>query len=94
MTVGRTQADQRGDFTVVVPIPTKASRGTHHFEASGLTPSGPASVVIATIDVVVPGSASRPSVTTTGALLGVALLLPLGAWLLLSTRGRLSRNTG
>lgn len=86
--VGKTSADARGDITATVAVPDRAPAGTHHFDASGLTPTGQSTKVLATVMVAVSGSSSRPSLATTGALLGVALVVPLGTWLLLGARSR------
>lgn len=86
--VGKTSADARGDITATVAVPDRAAAGTHHFDASGPTPSGQSTKVLATVMVAVSGSYARPSLATTGALVGVALALPLGTWLLLGARSR------
>jgi hypothetical protein len=57
-----------------------------------MTPTGPTTVVLAAIEVVVGASSSRPSLATTGVLVGIALVLPLGAWLLLGARERVRRR--
>jgi hypothetical protein len=90
--VGRTLTDGNGAFLATVPVPMKASSGTHHFEASGLTPSGPATVVVATVLVAGGSATSAPSLAETIALLVVALVLPIGTWLLLGARSRIRQR--
>jgi hypothetical protein len=92
--VGRTLTDGRGDFVATVPVPLKASGGTHHFEASGLTPTGPATLVVATVVVAGTSLISTPSLSETLALVLIALGLPLGTWLLLGARSRLRQRVG
>ena len=92
VTVGETVADSRGDIVATVSVPGRAQAGTHRFEASGLTPHGQSTVVLAIVKVVGLSSSSRPSLVATSVLVGVALLLPLGTWLLLGARGRVRRR--
>ncbi|HEX6393378.1 MAG TPA: hypothetical protein VFZ97_08045, partial [Acidimicrobiales bacterium] len=87
--VGKTLTDAHGAFVATVSVPLKASNGTHHFDASGLTASGPADLVVATVRIVAAASSSSPSLAETVALVLVALGLPLGTWLLLGYRGRI-----
>ena len=93
VTVGKTTTNAQGAFVATVAVPAKAAAGTHHFEASGLTPSGPATLIVATVQVVSLASSSAPSFTETVVLVLVAILVPVGTWVLLGARGRLRRTS-
>jgi hypothetical protein len=93
VTVGRTTTNALGAFVATVAVPAKAGAGTHHFEASGLTPSGPATLVVATVQVVSLASSSAPSFIETMVLVLIAILVPLGTWVLLGARSRLRRTS-
>jgi hypothetical protein len=71
-----------------VSVPTAASRGTHHFEAAGQSPKGGPFQLVVAVKVVRAGSA-RATAEQTLIMVGVALLVPLAAWLLLSGSDRM-----
>ncbi len=52
--LARTHADDRGDFTVTVAVPTDASPGTHHFVATGPGPNGAQTLLVAPVSVILP----------------------------------------
>jgi hypothetical protein len=51
------RANDRGDFTTTVTVPTDASPGTHHFVATGAAPNGAQNLLTAPISVVLPARA-------------------------------------
>lgn len=91
--VGKTTTNAQGAFVATVAVPPKAAAGIHRFEASGLTPSGPATMIVATVEVVSLAASSTPSFTETMILVLVAIFVPIGTWILLGAKGRLRRTS-
>ncbi len=95
--VGRSTVGPSGAFTATVSVPLAARPGQHHFEATGTSPQGRPTALLASV-VVMPGaghSAVTPAVKA--AMLGLALLIPGAAWLGMTGAGwwrRRSRTGG
>jgi hypothetical protein len=90
--VARTTADGAGYFRASVTVPTTATFGTHHFEAIGEDSSGRPRTWPVLVKVV---KAGHPRATTrqTMILIGVAVLIPLAAWLILAASDRTRART-
>jgi hypothetical protein len=52
--LARTHADDRGNFTATVAVPTDASPGTHHLVATGPGLNGAQTLLIAPVSVILP----------------------------------------
>jgi hypothetical protein len=80
-----------GTFNAEVAVPSTADGGTHHFEASGVTPNGQTTEVSAAVHVAGPVPGPVTTATEKLVLVSVAILLPVAAWLAMSTAGLLHR---
>lgn len=69
-----------GTFSKVVTIPAGAAAGQHHFVASGTTTTGGSTNLSTAVTVFVPGGKRTPTITTL-ALVGLAILIPVAAYL-------------
>jgi hypothetical protein len=79
-------ADDRGDFTTTVAVPTDASPGTHHFVATGAGPNGTPTLLTAPISVILP---ARDHDWVVPALMVVlTVLLAVGAAVVLTLSSR------
>jgi hypothetical protein len=87
------KANAAGRFVASVAVPHKAGRGTHQLMASGLNAAGRLAELIASIRVVGGSGSSGPSGAETGIMVGVALGIPVVAWLSMSGYGRFRRRT-
>ena len=91
--VGTTTSGAAGDFVITVAVPQSASAGTHRFFASGEGPKGPLQLLIATVTVLGSGGAAAGTTTAErAALVGLALGVPLTAWLAMDAFGRRRRK--
>jgi hypothetical protein len=78
--VGHSVADSNGAFTATVDVPRSASPGLHHFVAQGMAPGGEPTELVAAVFVLAPAGSHRPTPLQTGVMIGLALVLPAGAW--------------
>jgi hypothetical protein len=75
-----------GAFSKVVTIPAGAAAGEHHFTATGTTPSGGTAILTAAVIVVGPAH-KGVSTAATLALVGLAILIPVAAYLAMAGVG-------
>lgn len=80
-----------GTFSKIVTIPDGAAPGQHHFLATGKAPSGATAQLSTAVMVLVPHHKGIPTVTTL-ALLGLALLIPVAAYLGMAGAGAWRRR--
>lgn len=86
--VGRFVAGPSGRFTATVSVPNWASPGEHHFVAAGVTAQGRPATLLASVFVLAPGGQQGgPSQAVELAMIGLALLIPGGAWLAMTGAG-------
>ncbi|MDQ2728272.1 MAG: hypothetical protein M3Y91_10520 [Actinomycetota bacterium] len=78
--VGRTVADAAGSFFATVAVPSAATPGLHHFEATGMGESGVMITLVTPVDVVETVAHHR-ALAETLVLVVVAIALPVGTWL-------------
>jgi len=85
--LGRVTADSRGSFEATVSVPDRAAGGAHHFEATGQNPSGRMAELVVAVDVIGVPARTTASPGQTLVMVGIALLLPLAAWLAMGGAG-------
>ncbi|MGH9056229.1 MAG: hypothetical protein ACRDYY_10285, partial [Acidimicrobiales bacterium] len=86
--VGRVVANPAGNFRATVAVPEDASDGMHHFQATGLDSAGKATELVATVRVVaLPVPGAHVTAVQKAVLVGLAILLPLAAWVLMAAAG-------
>ena len=78
--VGHTLAGPLGDFTTTVAVPRSAAPGEHHFVATGLSPDGKETQLVASVFVLAAPGHEGTSVVVKVAMVALALLIPAGAW--------------
>jgi Galactose oxidase, central domain len=82
-------ASTLGGFSTTVTVPANAAGGSHHFEATGQTPSGQTHELGVAVRVVgVPGHAD-PTTAQTLIMVMAALLIPLAAWSVMGAADRI-----
>lgn len=79
--VGQSAANPDGVFSATVAVPTGASPGTHHFEAVGIGGGGGLIALMTPVDVA--ALVHHRSWVQAVVLAAVAIVLPLGAWLIM-----------
>jgi hypothetical protein len=90
--VGGSTADRFGRFRAAVTVPASAALGLHHFEVDGTGGNGQARQVTVPVSVVTVGH-SRATTRQTLVMVGVAVLIPLAAWVALIGSERIRART-
>lgn len=89
--LGAAVVGANGTFSKVVTIPAGAAAGEHHLTATGTTPSGGTAILSAAVTVVAPAHKGISTVDTL-ALVGLAILIPVAAYLLMAGAGMWRRR--
>jgi hypothetical protein len=79
--VGRTVANSAGEFSATVAVPTGATSGGHHFEATGMGDSRVVITLFTPVDVI--AAVTHHRALETLVLVAVAIGLPVGTWLVM-----------
>jgi hypothetical protein len=79
--VGRTVADSAGQFSATVAVPTGATPGGHHFEATGMGDSRVVITLFTPVDVI--AAVTHHRALQALVLVAVAIGLPIGTWLVM-----------
>ena len=90
-TIGTFIASTRGTFAATVTVPQGATSGTHHFVMSGPEPSGRMMVLSTAVLVVAVAGGRHGAHLQTPVMVGIAVLLPVGTWVVLVVLGRRRR---
>ena len=89
--LGWARVDAGGSFSKVVSVPPRAPAGQHHIVADGTMAAGGAAQIEAAVTVVPADDPGTP-LSTTLLLVGLALILPLGAYLGMALAGTWRRR--
>ncbi len=89
--LGQITAGRNGSFRIQVTVPAFAATGQHHFVAEGMSAKGSVVGVDAAVTVVRPGHERIP-LSTTLAMVGLALVIPLAAYLAMAVPGARRRH--
>ena len=88
-------ADPQGAFSDTVTVPKGASAGLHHFDATGAIANGGLKTLESPILVVGSRLAHHtPAGYVIGAMVGLALLIPIVTWLVLNRLARVRYGVG
>jgi hypothetical protein len=89
--VGEVETDPAGRFVATVAVPENAHSGTHHFDASGVDPGGLVREQFTAVTVT--GVAAASSWRQRAVLTGMALVIPVAAWVGLGAWSRWRRRS-
>jgi hypothetical protein len=89
--VGEVETDAAGRFVATVAVPENARSGNHHFAASGVDPAGLVREQLTAVTVT--GVASASSWRQRAVLTGMALAIPVAAWVGLGAWSRWRRRS-
>ncbi len=90
--VGRSVAGPSGAFSATVSVPRSATPGEHHFVATGVSPQGRPTTLLASVFVLAPPASKGVSLAVKLAMVGLALLIPAAAWLAMTGVNRVRRR--
>ena len=95
--VGQSLVGPSGAFSATVSVPRSASPGQHHLEATGTSPQGRQTVLLASVIVMPRAGHSTVTPAVKATMVGLALVIPGAAWLGMTGAGwwrRRSRTGG